>query len=1089
MEQQTQQASETPVVDADSWLEFVLPRLQGGAYEDHEQESEVQPNRLFPCASLHPLVKPDREGQSITEEEDIRSMGLRFRTGAPLDAITVTARVAVFTPHLARRVFDKARETAQEGGAENFRVDPVWKRHEVNIGPLQATIPTGTDWEACASIREAFEVEFAAIQQMWEGQEDRFCPNMDGRLQIEVPTATEWDDLAPSGPSAFSPRWRCDVLTRQVADDGANLVEILLENRLEVQFKDRFKVGDVALYDVAMEVRAPATLLPMDAKGFANWDDRVEVSYFSAGTNCAVDERRADEGILAIAPTPIETTIRPRHRTQLPDGTPFPSIGELANRETCIPALERVLQGMRAYATTAKTTHPNWDHQAFAAECNAFEAGLQALKVDATTREAFLLCQQSFEDSWKSQGIPGWRAFQLVGLVGECAYLADPKLPRRPLVIQMSTGGGKTELYLGIILLWAFHGRLLGEERGTVAWASFPLRLLSLQQAERFLKVLSSATDIMAESSSVPEECKKEPFSVGYYAGGGNSANDLWFPGAKSPDLGNVTTQLTPDAEAARDELSYTAGEAAVGATLPRGKRFLRDNQKVVHCPRCLRDGITSSITTSWDADRVGLKHACTRAECGYVLPLYVSDVEVLRRQPTILVGTLDKMARIGTHLDDLMLYGLASGECPKHGLSLTSGSRCNVVGCSLKTTPLAKPMPAPRVIIQDELHLVNEGFGAIAAPYERMRRRLIRARNGAGPRIITSTATITGFERHIEELYGEKDPVRFPAPGPGPDESFHVEPSGKRHRRFVGLLPTHAATGPTVQRLAEVHLRWVESRQGAPWDELRAMTPMLVYCLSKANLQKHKRIVLSEVSNQALPRFGIEGVTTEQIAELSGDSRAEDVGKTLTWLETMAPDERCRAIFATSMVSHGVDLEVLNVMAVDGVPNTVPEEIQATSRVGRGSLEGIVAKVYNRRNARELTAFPYHMLHHRHLTTRVPPTNIDGTSKAAWEKAARAAILMETHLRCIQARRRPSNRTDFAAALGDYEAEVKASVKDLLDESGIKLNLDQIVDEVRSECLSSAYPGNFHAFQAAHCFTSLRDLPDAVHIYCNGEM
>ena len=52
-------------------------------------------------------------------------------------------------------------------------------------------------------------------------------------------------------------------------------------------------------------------------------------------------------------------------------------------------------------------------------------------------------------------------------------------------LLYFSTGGGKSEAFLGLLAFVIFLDRLRGKNRGISALMRYPLRLLTLQQARR----------------------------------------------------------------------------------------------------------------------------------------------------------------------------------------------------------------------------------------------------------------------------------------------------------------------------------------------------------------------------------------------------------------------------------------------------------------------------------------------------------------------------------------------------------------------------------------------------------------------------
>jgi hypothetical protein len=98
--------------------------------------------------------------------------------------------------------------------------------------------------------------------------------------------------------------------------------------------------------------------------------------------------------------------------------------------------------------------------------------------------------------------------------------------------------------------------------------------------------------------------------------------------------------------------------------------------------------------------------------------------------------------------------------------------------------------------------------------------------------------------------------------------------------------------------------------------------------------------------------------ISPVNLVSLTGRTQFEDVAQTLDSLqvqdERRSFEDRIHVITASSMMSHGVDVDRLNVMIVLGLPLTTAEFIQATSRVGRKwpALVLVVHKMGRERDA-----------------------------------------------------------------------------------------------------------------------------------------
>jgi len=76
-------------------------------------------------------------------------------------------------------------------------------------------------------------------------------------------------------------------------------------------------------------------------------------------------------------------------------------------------------------------------------------------------------------------------------------------------------------------------------------------------------------------------------------------------------------------------------------------------------------------------------------------------------------------------------------------------------------------------------------------------------------------------------------------------------------------------------------------------------------------------------------------GTTSDKITEVMDRIERLDLKEPDFW-------KRIRSVVATSMISHGIDVERFNFIPFFGMPRMVSEYIQASSRVGR-NLPGIV--------------------------------------------------------------------------------------------------------------------------------------------------
>lgn len=173
--------------------------------------------------------------------------------------------------------------------------------------------------------------------------------------------------------------------------------------------------------------------------------------------------------------------------------------------------------------------------------------------------------------------------------------------------------------------------------------------------------------------------------------------------------------------------------------------------------------------------------HRCTRQECAFPggrIPIYVVDNEIYRYLPSVLVGTIDKLAGIGNQRKFALLFGSIDGYCRTHGFFK---SKCCQKECDGKSLVAKVPsgFSGPTLFVQDELHLLKEGLGTFDGHYETFVQEILKEISPpAHLKIIASSATIENFGRQID-IYTD---CQLTKPGffldPDPRSRIHSMPT-----------------------------------------------------------------------------------------------------------------------------------------------------------------------------------------------------------------------------------------------------------------------------------------------------------------------
>lgn len=616
------------------------------------------------------------------------------------------------------------------------------------------------------------------------------------------------------------------------------------------------------------------------------------------------------------------------------------------------------------------------DFELFKGEVDRFAAGIAALKVQPHLLKAFVGMNRTMGRIAANKGFTRWRLFQIAYIVTQLPALAlregvtggKDHLGQHhdwadelhiADVLWFPTGGGKTESYLGLVCCAVLYDRLRGKRMGLTAWLRFPLRMLSVQQLQRAVTMVYEA---QVELNAMDPKPAGDPLLLGYFVGSNTTPN--------APTREWFDQHSTPEA--------------------------LERYRMVADCPKCRGKGTVRLVAKP---DRLRLYHQC--GACQTYLPLVITDSEIYRKLPALMVGTVDKAATLGLQEKFGILWAGPKWKCPEHGYGNTDFC---VYGCEKKPgeRPAVVPYdPSPSLHIQDELHLLQEELGAFAGHYETLIRYCEAQVPDSHPaKVIAATATIEGFEHQARHLYGVKAARRFPSRGYQRHENFYarIDQEGgvdKTARVFLAFRPggmsTDAASrcakilGETASKLFTEEASALASlHETATPEDLAALRHYYAMTLTYVgSLTSGTRVndALKEAGGTILDHT--RAIATEY---LSGRSTAGDIAGAIERIENppeWTDEQHIDALVATNMISHGVDLERCNLMVMEKYPAETAEYIQASSRSGRKKV-GLVVVVLPARNLRAASIYNRFAEYHRHLDRMVTPVPVNRFAKQA---------------------------------------------------------------------------------------------------------
>lgn len=577
------------------------------------------------------------------------------------------------------------------------------------------------------------------------------------------------------------------------------------------------------------------------------------------------------------------------------------------------------------------------------------------------------------DPDWRTAtGRGTWRPFQIGFLLATARSTVNGAHEHRSTVelIFFPTGGGKTEAYLGLSAFALFHQRISDSGHpGVGVLMRYTLRLLTAQQFLR-ASTLICAMELIRRTEGDLGDTR---FSIGIWVG----------------------QSATPNARAAARKALNTLNRRA-----DEKNPFL-----VLQCPWCgagmgpgSADGpvrraprTPNSVarTAGYRQVEGTVKFRCPDRDCEFsksdcLLPIYVIDEDIYEHTPSIVIGTIDKFARVAWSTSPRSLFGIRADG--KRGWA------------------------PPNLVIQDELHLISGPLGSMAGLYETLIEDLCtdhREKPPRRPKIVCSTATIRQYRRQVKSLYNRDEAALFPPLGLDASDSFFAryatDDAGALlpGRMYVGVYAPGLGSGQTtIVRTVSSLLQAAKEMDAAmadPWwtimcffNSLRELG--ITVSLVQSDIPDYLKVVRNRRGTAPS-----DGRYPNVVKELTGRIRDDEVPAAIQELSRTTSDPWPVDIcLASSMIEVGIDIPRLSLMCVVGQPKTTSQYIQVTGRVGRNWKErpGLIVTIYGATKPRDRSHFEQFTTYHTQLYAQVEPVSVTPFSKPAVRRAAHALLV-----------------------------------------------------------------------------------------------
>ena len=554
---------------------------------------------------------------------------------------------------------------------------------------------------------------------------------------------------------------------------------------------------------------------------------------------------------------------------------------------------------------------------------------------------------------------PAYRPFQLAFLLMnvKSTFEGDDKYRNEYVdLIWFPTGGGKTEAYLALTALTIVVRRRSGNLRGVSVIMRYTLRLLATQQFERATFLICTLDFLRAKEPNL--RLGDASISIGLWVGKGvtpNSINELKDKNSKYYQFMTGTRLDNP---------------------FP-----------VAYCPWC---GGRLDSENGPQGYCLSGELKCRNHSCHFnTLPIQYIDETIYEEIPALLFATVDKFAQLHKRI------------------------AANLFKNDYKSVDL---------IIQDELHLISGPLGSMVGLFEMIVEEMV-SKDGRRPKIIASTATTRNTSELVKNLYGNREVSVFPAQGLSYKDNFFSHLEETSLRTHIGVMPTGRANSNEMEirmtaililariKMFKMYLEdkgidmtdknavaEVLNENGQLVKDLDLYWSIVLYYNSLKDLGRSNSRVSQEVYENVrskLPYLQCPSILNfihsgfnQRKREFTSREDSSKIKDLLTAAESRIrlevkdnglsayDDSNIDLVFASNMISVGIDIARWNIMLMMGQPRATAEYIQSSSRVAR-SHQGLVLNLLNPLRNREYSLFENYTSFHAAYYKYVEPLSV----------------------------------------------------------------------------------------------------------------